>query len=431
MNRYLVFLLAVVSLFPLPAAAQDFWIWPDDIQQGECYVITGWTPYITLDVVYYIDWQGPFEAQGFVSLDHNAQSPVCTDSSTPTGSYWFTGVRETGTYYYFDAYAWLNIRPASPSYPQPTSLSFSAPSGYAGNDNYTMTAGDGAGMTIDVEYTLNGVPQDIWSTSLDSNGQWFYSLNHYDAPGTYRFYRIKNALNTDWIDIDTSYTVLPPQPTAIAVDPSQGAAGQGHWNLQVANGAEMALDMRYTLNGAPLPDIIGWPWLSALSPWNPNGGAFSIPLNVCTVPGFYRFTHVRNHLNGGDSQWVPTSGANFMTVYPPGPPTVTSAAPLGGYPGTTVSVTLNGSNLCGVSLSSHYPGLSFNPVPNDPYSNGASVVAQINIAAGALPGAAAVNVTANGGATSFTFHVGGVPMPTVLSKESIYLGNSILAVESP
>jgi hypothetical protein len=203
------------------------------------------------------------------------------------------------------------------------------------------------------------------------------------------------------------------------------------WNLEVSNGAEMALDMKITLNGSPLPDTISWPWLSALSPGSPDGGAFSIPLNPCSQPGLYRFTHVRNYLNGNTAPWVPTSGANFMTVTPPAAPTLTSAAPLGGYPGTTVSVTLNGSNLCGVSLSTSFNGLTFNPVPYDLYSDGTSVVAQFNVAAGALPGAATVNLTANGGTTSFTFYVGGVPAPTVLSKEYIYLGHSVLAVESP
>jgi hypothetical protein len=429
--RFLLPLALVLTALPQAVFAQDLSVSPPDIFQGECYSVQTSMPYLTLDVVYYFESQGPYEIPNWVSLDSNGYGIVCTDYWMPPGAYGFVYARESGTQYYFPIDAALTVWPAGPAFPQPTSLTFSSASGHAGNAGYIMTVGNGGGMTIEADYTLDGIPQNPWSVTLDPNGQWAYSINHYDRVGTYRLLRIRNVLNSEWVEIDGSYTVLPPQPAGITVSPGQGAAGSGYWNLTVPNGAEMALDMRYTLNGVPLPDISGWPWLEALSPGNPDGGAFSIPINVCSAPGLYRFTHLRNHLNGAESDWVPVSGANTLAVTPPPAPTVASVTPAGGYTGTTISVNLQGTNLCGVSLSSNYPGLSFLPVAANPDSDGTSVIAQFAIAPGALPGAATVNLAAHGGTTSFTFHVGGVPAPVVLSKEYIYLGERLLAVESP
>jgi hypothetical protein len=180
-----------------------------------------------------------------------------------------------------------------------------------------------------------------------------------------------------------------------------------------------------------LPDILGWPWLNPAAPGSADGIAQSIPLNVCTTPGLYQFTHLRNRLNGDEADWVPANGPNTLQVAPGAPPSLTGAAPLGGYLGTTVSVTITGTNLCGVSLSSNHSGLTFPPVPVNTASDGTSVVVQVSVAPGAIPGPALIHVHTYSGSTSFTFHAGGVPMPVVLRKEYIHLGDRLLAVESP
>ena len=90
---------------------------------------------------------------------------VSTTSTASTGSFTLT-VTGTGGGLTRSASVALVINPR-----QPTSLSFNVSQGYAGNDCYVITVGNGAGMMIDLQYTLNGVAQPVWSTTLDANGQ--------------------------------------------------------------------------------------------------------------------------------------------------------------------------------------------------------------------------------------------------------------------
>ena len=97
--------------------------------------------------------------------------------------------------------------------PQPTSLSFDAPHGYAGNDCYTMTVGNGNNMDVVFKYKLNGDWQTDFTVGMDSSGRYRYCLHHNDL-GTYEFYSIRNALNTNYFDLPTAvtYEIRSPQP---------------------------------------------------------------------------------------------------------------------------------------------------------------------------------------------------------------------------
>src|ERR1051325_6234950 len=59
---------------------------------------------------------------------------------------------------------------------QPTSMSFSPAQGYAGNDCYVVTVGNGANMNVDFQYTVNGQhpqPDPMMpdaTIQMDSNG---------------------------------------------------------------------------------------------------------------------------------------------------------------------------------------------------------------------------------------------------------------------
>ena len=105
---------------------------------------------------------------------------------------------------------------------QPTSMSFSSTSGYAGNSCYTLTIGNSANMTVDLQYQVNGVQYPDGSLTMDANGQWQHCLTHSDEVGTWSFLAMKNHLSANWVPISpaVTYTINPPQPTSMTFSPS-------------------------------------------------------------------------------------------------------------------------------------------------------------------------------------------------------------------
>src|SRR5689334_18787637 len=82
---------------------------------------------------------------------------------------------------------------------QPTSLTFVPAQGYAGADCYEMTVGNGAGMLVDFDYTIDNQVQPVWMNQMDPAGKWQYCLPADAYAGTYMFTRIKNHQRTDWV----------------------------------------------------------------------------------------------------------------------------------------------------------------------------------------------------------------------------------------
>ena len=291
---------------------------------------------------------------------------------------------------------------------QPTSFRFSQSLSYAGRDTTTLTVGDGANMSLDVRYTLNGGPTRTGTTQLDANGQWTYSPAR-DAPtGTYVYTGMKNALLSTWVTINVSYTVRPPQPTTMSISPSTLDL-PGSYTMTVGNGADMTLDVGYTLqppggSAVTKPDIHGWPELTAVSQGSTTGRAV-INASGCTLPGIYRFTKMRNTLNAA---WVTLSPPAQVTNR--APVSVTSVAPSRIVAGTSVQVTLRGEHLCALDLSTTYTGVSISNVSFDPAEGaGTRATATIEVAATALSGTATVQVSAGEGTTSFDLTIASAP----------------------
>jgi hypothetical protein len=100
------------------------------------------------------------------------------------------------------------------TYPQPTSLSVNPGTVRRSlSECYTMTAGNGSNMTLDVQYTLNGVPQQpiIGWPSLNANGQSNPICTSPITPlGTYAFTDIRNTLNSGmpWVQVNAQITVI-------------------------------------------------------------------------------------------------------------------------------------------------------------------------------------------------------------------------------
>jgi hypothetical protein len=352
-----------------------------------------------------------------VSPGGSSTLTINTTTTASTGSFTFT-VTGRGGAVTRSTSAELAMNPR-----QPTSFSFNVSQGYAGNDWYVITVGNGTNMTVDLRYTLNGVSQPVASNTMNGSGQWSYWLNHYDTVGLYTFTAIKNHLRSDWVTLNpaVSYRVLPPQPTSVSISPASVTAGQESYRMTVGNGAGMTLDVQYTVDGGPVQTMSGWQSLVAVSPGSSNGQADILP-GLCTKPGNHVFTAVKNRLN---APWVPVSAP--VTIHPPAGPVVTSVTPNSGAPGAGLEVTVSGSNLCGVTLSTGWSGLTFSNVRNNSAGNAAS--ATFNMASSAPTGVATVTLTGSGGSTTFSFTV--AASPVTLKKEYIYVGGKLVAMEVP
>lgn len=353
----------------------------------------------------------PSQPTSFLTVNTSRSTSLATDGFSVVGA--GGGLSRT-------AYASFTVLPR-----QPTSLSFGAPSGYAGNDCYTMTVGNGESMEVSFLYKRNGVTQPEVSIMMDSAGQFHYCSTHDDS-GTYEFDGIRNILISDYVTLNpaVSYTFLPPQPTSLSVAPTSIQAGSGSYSMTVGNGANTTLDYRFRFDGGATQTVYGWPSLAPVSPGSSTGRA-DIGVGVCTAPGTYSFTSLRNTLN---SPWVAVSQA--ITVTPPSGPAVASLSVSSAAPGTSVDLDIVGSNLCGVGLASSVGGITFSNLSYD-NSTGASAHARVNVGSNTPVGSATVTLTANGGSTTFGFQVQGPtgePVVNSVSPQLILHGNRTITL---
>jgi hypothetical protein len=147
---------------------------------------------------------------------------------------------------------------------QPTSMTYSANSGFAGIDSYIVTVGNGGSMMIDILYdftpwlaptssfpiatgqTYYGQTETVGP--LNGSGQMTRSLSQNAAPGSYKINAIKNHNASAWVYITSFYyTIRPPRPTAFSIDPCSG------YPISVSGGNMQNQSM--TLSGA----ILVWP----------------------------------------------------------------------------------------------------------------------------------------------------------------------------
>jgi hypothetical protein len=183
--------------------------------------------------------------------------------------------------------------------------------------------------------------------------------------------------------------------------------------VTVPNGAAMTLDVAYRLNYGELQYVTSWPALDI------NGQAH-ICTDALTWIGVTTWAHIRNTFSEGNTGWVETNVD--LLVHPP-PPVITGINPAGARQGEQVSVTLTGWNLEGASLTTNYAGVSI----SDVVSSSGAVTATFVISPDASPGSASITVTTAGGAATVQFAVAGIS----LSREYIYLGGRVLAIERP
>ncbi len=190
------------------------------------------------------------------------------------------------------------------SYPQPTSMTFSPNSGFAGNDSFTVTVGNGANMSIDVWatfYPLAGSSSSYQTTlgQMNAGGQMFRQLVQSDTPGTSVFIAIKNTMRDDWVYLSPQPTFLerPPKPTSATDSPNplQLPAWQ---TFTMGNEQSQAV---YALINNPTPPGGGYEYPLALNAW----GQYPSYADCSTYPGTWVIVRVRNQLDSiDDSAWA-------------------------------------------------------------------------------------------------------------------------------
>jgi hypothetical protein len=428
----LLFLAGVAFMGPQTAhaqAPQPTWmtISPISIPQQGCYTITvGNGANMTLDI-YYSFGGGGGEIPDWPVLDSNGQAEICTDQFTPIGTYVFNYMRnsQNSTWVALCTPFCPQVHVTQPI-PQPTGMSFDAPAGWAGNSTYTLTVANGASMSVDLLYTLNGNWYEGTITT-DSNGQFSYALEHGIWTGGFVFYAIKNSQSPDWVDLNpyAYYTIYPPHPTGLTFNPTSVSAGQGSYGMYVGNGGGISLDVNYAINGVSKPTIYNWPYLAPTYSGSPAGYA-SVNVGPCTTTGNYMFTQIRNTANGDNHPWL-NGGAAFQ-INPPSAPSVSSISVSSAARNSVVSVTITGNQLCGVSLNANgWQGLSFSSIPDVPSSDGHSVTANVYVDSNAWTGVATVTLNARGGSTTFTFTVlnNAAPVITSITPNTGTKGSSV------
>ena len=310
--------------------------------------------------------------------------------------------------------------------PQPTTYHITPEEGYVGAHTVTLTVGNGANMDLDLRYTLNGLPH-TGTIPLDANGQWSYISTRADVIGTYVYTGMRNALLTEWVTIDDTYTPRPPQPTTMTmtVDPAS-LIPPGNYTMTVGNGAGMTLDVQYTHTppggtADPVTTIENWPILNAVGGGSTDG-TVSVQVTGCTLPGAYRYTQMRNTRN---SAWVDADA----TVTINSPVSVMSVSPSGSVPPATggsplsIDVTITGEHLCGIALTTTYPGLTISNVMSDGVLGaGQTATATFTIAPGTTHGIAEIEAATAGGSTTFHFVIGNPTPVLTLSPSAAMAG---------
>ncbi len=291
--------------------------------------------------------------------------------------------------------------------PQPSGLSFGQTMVHPG-EWYTWFVGNGGNTTLDVVVTVND--EAPWTGTnylpLDADGLLASYVPPNQPLGHYHVTAIKNTLNPEWLNVDASIDVcLNSVPAVNSVQPAARAPGDSG---------------TISLHGSNLCDIRS----VAISPegfihidhWHYTNDGTSISANLWVDANAPVGPVLLTLITGNGN-------AQFQLDIRPSP-VVWGISTSGARPGNFVQVSLSGAYLEGAYLSTSWPGLSFSNVS----STSNSISAIFNIAAEAKAGTPEIVVSNNSGSTTTSlFSILG----PLLSREYIYLGDRLLAVDGP
>ena len=327
--------------------------------------------------------------------------------------------------------------------PQPARFSASLPTIHQGGC-YTVDLGT-PDITVDVDYTLDGVPQTIierWLT-VGADGTGEACSTRALAIGTYRVVAVRNTLRADWVAVDATVTVTPTPDFTVTVNPraaSVGATGSVTYDVSVS--AENDFDQNVELSvSTALPPGVTASFNPALltSPY-PSSSILTLTA-AGAVAGTYSVTMTGT---GGGFSRIDTVDLT-VTADPMAPDFTITAAPVSqtvtsgdGTVEVSYTVTVRALNAFNgvVALSASAPSLTgvtagLNTMSlAGPYPSTATLT--LTVPVGTAAGTTTVTVTGTSGTLS---HAAPVRLTVAtgppLQREYIYLGGRVIAVESP
>ncbi len=86
-------------------------------------------------------------------------------------------------------------------------------------------------------------------------------------------------------------------PVGLEVDPREIRRSRDHLRFRALNFQIPAMDLRYTLNGKPMPDILDWRLKEDYS--------VDLFVDESTRPGLYKFLAIRDSRSRGEGSWYP------------------------------------------------------------------------------------------------------------------------------
>lgn len=371
---------------------------------------------MSVDVLYTLaggpDWTGT------IDTDVNGQYSYAFGHYEVPGEFVFKAIKNSASANWVDIDdVYYTLYP-----PHPTNLIITGNNVVAGSGSYGMNVGNGGAIALDFNRKFNGVAQPtVWgfpylapSSPGSDNGYADVSVGLCATPGNYMFTEIwnnANGIGGPRLATGDSFTVSAPGAPYV----SSLSAGSAVRNSNVS----------VTITGDRLCGVwleASWPGLGFGSIANnpsSDGHGVTIPFTVAASAWVGTAT-VTLHANGG----IATFPFNVLNN---SAPAITGITPAVGMKGTSVAVTINGSNLGGATLSTTWSGLTFSNVSPNP--QGTSLTATFNISGSATTGNPVVKVTTSAGeGTNSSFSIAASPM---LSREYIYLGDRVIAADSP
>jgi hypothetical protein len=226
---------------------------------NDCYTMAvGSASSMTIDLNYTLN--GANKPTWTTTLNASGQWPYCLGHYDQTGNYVFYQMKN------HLLSNWVNVSPSA-SYlvkpPQPTSLQITPNSIIQGNP-YRINVGNGAGVTMDVQYAFNnGSTQTIigWPTLVSNGSTSGYvdiATGATTVPGKYVFTATRNTLNTQWVPATASVLVCPnAAPTISSIVPSAVQQG-GSANIVITGTSLCAASLQSVTNtGLSFSNITG------------------------------------------------------------------------------------------------------------------------------------------------------------------------------
>jgi hypothetical protein len=175
----------------------------------------------------------------------------------------------------------------------------------------------GGSGSFSVNAAVNAEQGCPWTATSDNNN-WITITGGSigSGNGTVSYSVVSNAsvARTGTITISNNPNAVYPQPTSLIYSSNIGFAGIDSYSVMVGNGGGMTVDILYDFTPWEASTVSDSNQVETIGPMDSSGNLTHV-LNQSALPGTYRATAIRNHLN---MDWVPINPVSF-TIRPAKP----------------------------------------------------------------------------------------------------------------